>query len=268
MKLLRSADNPIVKRIARLIDSPHARSNERSTVLEGSHLLSAWQDADRPPPEMVLVRESDRQQPEIVRLIARTGSTPITVLADGVFGRLSAVAGSGGILAVVTPQSTDAGTLVGSGGFQLWLDGIQDPGNVGTLVRTAAAAGATGVVLGPGCADGWAPKTLRAGMGGQFVTPMATTSDLAGLVTRFPGRVLGAGAADGVSVFDVDLTQPTAVVLGSEGAGVSGAVAGRVHGWLRIPMAGAVESLNVAAAGAVISFERLRQVAAVARTAR
>jgi RNA methyltransferase, TrmH family len=187
-------------------------------------------------------------------------------LEDRLFAKLSPVAGRNGVLAIIPTVATSLVEAVGRGGFQLWLDSVQDPGNVGSLIRSAAASGAGAVVLGRGCADPWSPKCLRGGMGGHFAIALAQVDDLGEVVRQWRGRVLVADANAGGHLFDTDLKGDTAVILGGEGAGVQPELAALATGLVGIPMAGAVESLNVGAAGAVICFERLRQILESART--
>jgi TrmH family RNA methyltransferase len=153
------------------------------------------------------------------------------------------------------------------------VDGVQDPGNLGTIIRSADAVAATGVIVGRGSADVYNPKTLRATMGSLFHLPIVSGVDLPALLAQVAAEAIegsGAGEARGpqvvgatlratLSCFDADMTQPTWLVLGNEGAGVSPAVAGCVTREVRIPMPGRAESLNVAMAATVLLFEALRQ---------
>lgn len=262
MKVIRSADNPLVRRLLGLRDSSRERREEGRTVIEGAHLLAAFLDNSGQRPELVVAGESSVDESEVTALRARLDPKIVVSLDDGVFAKISPVAGRNGVLAIIPVVTTPLDAVIEAGGFQLWLDGVQDPGNVGSLIRTAAAAAASAVVLGPGCADPWSPKCLRGGMGGQFATRIASTDDLAAGLHAVPGRILVAGTGSTASVFTSDLTGDITVVLGSEADGVQPAVAAMASATIGIPMPGNVESLNVGAAGAVICFERLRQVLA------
>lgn len=146
--------------------------------------------------------------------------------------------------------------------FVLVLDGLQDPGNVGTLVRTAEAAGVSGILLTRGCADPLSPKALRASAGSAFRMPHVLDLPAEELLTLLPARIKLAVAVSGpgaLSVFEATLTLPLALALGSEGSGLSARIEAAASQRLRIPHARKVESLNVAAAGAVILFEVARQ---------
>lgn len=142
------------------------------------------------------------------------------------------------------------------------LDAVQDPGNCGTLLRTAEGAGAHGVLALTGTVDAFAPKTLRSAMGSAFRLPMATGLELEDVVGACRARqiTLAATAADGPLVYsEYDWMRPTLVILGNEANGISGATLAACDVQLRIPLSPPVESLNVAAAAAVMLFEAARQ---------
>ena len=148
----------------------------------------------------------------------------------------------------------------------LVIDGVQDPGNVGTLVRSGAAAGATLVVRTPGSADPFGPKALRAGVGAHFRVPIrevAKPDDLQPLAAGVDFFV--AAAAAELAYHGVDWTGPRGLVVGAETRGVSDAWRDACQGTVGVPMLGGVESLNAAAAAAVILFEAARQRAAILR---
>lgn len=262
MKVIRSADNPLVRRLLGLRDSARERREEGRTVIEGAHLLEAFLDNTGQRPDVVVVSDSSVEEGEVSALQSRLDPKTVVSLDDNVFAKISPVAGRNGVLAIIPVPSTPLTEAIAVGGLQLWLDGVQDPGNVGSLIRTAAAAGAGAVILGPGCADPWSPKCLRGGMGGQFAARIAVTDDLVSAARSAKGRVLAAGTGSVASVFSTDLTGDVVIVLGSEADGVQPAVTAAASGALSIPMPGNVESLNVGAAGAVICFERLRQILA------
>jgi len=146
---------------------------------------------------------------------------------------------------------------------------VQDPGNLGAMIRTAEAAGATGVVRAGQSADPLSWKAIRGSMGSVFRLPVAAAPSLAGLLeaARALGlAVVAATPVDGRDVFDVDLTRPLLLLMGGEGGGLSPAVAAAADLRIRIPMAPPVESLNVAVATGIILFEAQRQRQAARRT--
>jgi TrmH family RNA methyltransferase len=139
------------------------------------------------------------------------------------------------------------------------LEDIQDPGNLGAMLRTAAAAGATLAVLSQGCTDPWSPKALRGGQGAQFVLPLQGGVDLPAWLAGFGGQRVALTLGRQHDFYRLDLAAPLALVVGNEGAGVSASLRQAVGVCAQIPMAGRVESLNAAAALAVAVFEVARQ---------
>jgi TrmH family RNA methyltransferase len=145
----------------------------------------------------------------------------------------------------------------------LYLDGVQDPGNVGTLLRTAAAAGIRDVLAGPGTAALWAPKTLRAGQGAQFRLRLHEQVAAGSLPGLLAGEWIGTDAGGGEPLWSIALPAgPVGWIFGGEGAGLSAAARAVCRRRVSIPIDAAVESLNVAAAAAVCLFERRRRLAA------
>lgn len=151
---------------------------------------------------------------------------------------------------------------VGTVSLIVGLDAVQDPGNLGTIVRTAEAAGASGVIAFSGSADAFAPKTLRSAMGSAFRLPVLTNAVPDELIaaSQVAGVTLAATAADAPLVYsEYHWQQPTLVIFGNEARGVSPSLMAHCEVKLRIPLYPPVESLNVAAAAAAILFEAARQ---------
>jgi TrmH family RNA methyltransferase len=140
----------------------------------------------------------------------------------------------------------------------VFLEGIQDAGNVGAIVRSAAAFGVTTLVLDRACADPWSPKVLRAAMGGHFAVCLRQVEDLKKEIDDFAGHVACTVARGGASLKDVRLSHPIGWLFGSEGRGVSGALQELSDIRITIPLAPGTESLNVAAAAAICLYEGLR----------
>jgi TrmH family RNA methyltransferase len=145
--------------------------------------------------------------------------------------------------------------------FVLILDGVADPGNLGTLLRSAAAADCDAVLLAPGCADPYSPKVVRSGMGAHFHQPLLTESwtEIGKLVRQHQLQVFLAEAWQGETYDQQDLTRPLALILGGEARGAGDEAAKLAPKLLQVPMPGRVESLNVAAAGSILLFEVVRQ---------
>ena len=189
-------------------------------------------------------------------IVERAGEEQVIVAGARLFGELAQTATPTGVLAVITaPQP--ASTVPGA--FNLLLEDVQDPGNVGTMLRTAAAAGVTHVFLSKGCAFAWSPKVLRAGQGAHFFLEIIEDADLPSVAREFSGKVVAAVPRADASLFDADLRGPLMLMVGNEGAGLSAALICCATAKLAIPMPGGFESLNAASAAAVCLFEKLRQ---------
>jgi TrmH family RNA methyltransferase len=144
----------------------------------------------------------------------------------------------------------------------LLLDGIQDPGNFGAIVRAAEACGATGIVAGEGCADPFGWKALRGGMGSTFRLPIAAHEPMAKAiecVKRAGLRVIATVPRGGTAISTCDLRRPTAILLGGEGAGLADHLIAAADERVSIPMRAPVESLNVGISAALILYEAARQ---------
>ena len=196
---------------------------------------------------------------------AAAAGVPVHLLAPGVLERVAGTVTPQPVLAVAPRPGADAAVLDDAAAdLVLVLAGVADPGNAGTLLRTAEAAGATAVVVTGGSVDPFGPKCVRASAGAVFRVPVVEVDDgrarhaLDRLAARGVRR-LGTVVAGGRPYDEVDLTGPIAVVLGNEAHGLAPAFAAAVDEAVTIPMAGRAESLNVGMAGAVVCFEAVRQ---------
>lgn len=263
MKAIASADNAAFKRWLRLAESAREVRTRRRTLAEGVHLAQAVFDA-RHPVEAVLVRRGTTHV-EVRRWIERfaTADVPAFELAAALFDRLTPVERSTGLLLVLlVPDAAEP-----EPGDALYLDGVQDPGNAGALLRVAAAAGVRNVLAAPGTVALWSPKVLRGAQGAHF--RLAVREDVPAGEARkmLPMDWIGAAAHDGASLWHTPLTaQALGFMLGAEGGGLSPEAAAACTQRVTIPLASGVESLNVAAAAAVCLFERRRQHEALRMT--
>ncbi len=253
MKLIQSRDNPFFKSLKRLAESGRERRKTGRTLLDGVHLVEAYEQACGPV-ETLIVGESARDGGEIAAYVARRETV---VLADTLLRDLGLVDTPSGLLAVaIMPTATVA---VDPGKDAILLDGVQDPGNVGMLLRTAAAAGIKQALLGPGCASAWSPKVLRAGQGAHFALAIHEDVDLAAFMADYRGTTAVTCLDGATSLYEARWEGPLAWVFGAEGQGVQPELIGAARLKIRIPMPGAVESLNVGAAAAVCMFEAVRR---------
>lgn len=254
MKHITSRDNPLFKQLKKLADSSRERRTAGQALLDGAHLISAYFEVFGLP-ELLIVAEGDCTE-DAVQLLESLPAAEKMMFPPTMFAELSPVARPTGILALVNIPQLAAPK---SPQFGLLLEDIQDPGNLGSLLRSAAAAGVEQVWLSVGCADAWSPKTLRGGQGAHFVVPIAERADLVEVAKAFKGQTL-ATALNGESLYTLDLTGPVAFMIGNEGAGLSAELVAAAKRSVYIPMPGKVESLNAAAAAVVCLFERVRQL--------
>jgi TrmH family RNA methyltransferase len=251
---LSSRDNPIFKRLRKLAESARARREARMTLLDGEHLLDAYLDAGGQP--HTLVRAASFDAGRFGQLAARCAQAKAVVLPDALFAELSPVATPTGMLAEaawLAPAHGEATPLV------IVLEDIQDPGNLGAMLRTGAAAGATLAVLSKGCHDPWSPKALRGGQGAQFVLPLQQGVDLVAWLRAFAGQSVALALGEPADFFAGEYGAAVALVVGNEGGGLSDATVRAAGRCAQIPMPGKVESLNASAALAVAVFEVVRQ---------
>jgi TrmH family RNA methyltransferase len=256
MKLIQSRDNPFYKELLKLTGSARQRGKVNQALLDGAHLLAACLDAGVVPLH-ILLNAAALQDDEIASLLERVSDITITHLEDKLFAELSELKTTTGILTLIgLPQPSAA---VSDSRFALLLEDIQDPGNLGSILRSAAAAGCDAVFLSQGCADAWSPKVLRAAMGGHFALHIYERQNLPDVAQAFSGTLLATDLQATHSLYDCDLTGNVALMMGNEGAGLSEELFNLATRKIIIPMSGKVESLNVAAATAICLFEAARQ---------
>ncbi len=254
MKHIHSRDNPFYKELARLANSARYRNKAGLTLLDGAHLLKAYLNAGCQP-RHVLLNSAALQDDEITVLLVRLAFVPVTQLDDKLFAALSELKTTTGMLALIDlPQA-----VIEVSHFALLLEAIQDPGNLGSMLRSAAAAGCDAVFLSSTCADAWSPKVLRAAMGGHFCLNIHEQQDLLSVADSFSGKLLATTLQARSSLYECDLSGNIAFMMGNEGAGLSDKLRGMATHPVTIPMPGSVESLNVAAATAICLFEAVRQ---------
>ncbi len=252
-KHITSRDNPIFKQLKKLADSARERKQEGKTLLDGVHLIESYIMALGEPISLVI--PEGKSSREATALTQQLEHLSIVMMPTLMFSELTPVASSTGILAVVKLPQTAPPTEVS---FALMLEDIQDPGNLGSMLRTALGAGVQAVYCSKGCTDAWSPKSLRGGQGAQFYLNIIENADLLHALTQFKGNTYTTTMA-GESLYAQDLTAPSAFVIGNEGAGISAKVLAAASHQVSIPIHADLESLNAAAAAAICLFERKRQ---------
>ncbi len=257
-KAIRSRDNAQYKLLKQLADSSQARKKHKQTLLDGIHLCQSWLQ-HQGAPLLCVVGEGASLHPEVDTIVSDCQSRNVSclLLPDALFSALSQVENGVAVLFLIdVPQST---TTLWSQQTVVMLDQLQDPGNLGSILRSAAAAGIKQVCCASGTVSAWSPKVLRAGMGAHFVLDIVENADLPELIRHAGMPVIATSSHADQSIFDADLTPPLIWLFGHEGQGVSAALLAHASLQLAIPHQGSMESLNVAASAAVCFFEQLRQ---------
>lgn len=256
----------------KLAGSAQQRRAAGLALLDGVHLINAYRLA-LGQPKNVIVSESGCKNEEIKQLLSELQGKEmekdmaVTVLGDPLFRTVSPVKTPTGVIALVGIPTPPALPKREEGRFWVLLETIQDPGNLGSILRSAVAAGATDIYLSAGCVDAWAPKTLRAAMGAHFGVRIHEQASLVEVARVFGGQVIATSLKATNSLYQTRLTGPVAFIFGNEGMGLSDALLEAASDRIFIPMRGGAESLNAAAAAAVCFFERVRQMSVAATDA-
>ena len=268
MQFISSTSNEKIKRIALYSQKASARKEDGVFIAEGTKLVI------ESPGEMVreiFVSESCLQELESEKgnlwekfneLRSSLPDEAVIKVSDHVFEKISSQKSPQGMLAVLRTLSYKKEDITKGVPLILILEDIQDPGNVGTIFRTAEAAGVTGILISEGCADPLSPKVVRSTMGAIFRMPFVITEDLASSVRELESEGISCYAArlDAASEYDkCDLTAPAALLIGNEGNGLSEEVTKAASKGIYIPMSGKTESLNAAVSAAILSYEAARQ---------
>lgn len=263
MKKISSPDNPRFKALRALAEDPRETRRQGRALLDGVHLVATCLQRDVPL-QLLVVSESASSNAEICALLAASPSTEMIQMPDALFRAIAGVATPVGIAALIAIPADASDEIEGDA---VLLDTVQDAGNVGAILRTAAAAGVRQIVLGKGCAGAWTPRVLRAGQGAHFSLRIREGIELETWLGERPtlakscvATVATVGGGDSASLFALDLrASPLVWLFGNEGAGVSPELVALAGCRTTIPMHAATESLNVAAAAAVCLFETVRQ---------
>ncbi|HLO62201.1 MAG TPA: RNA methyltransferase [Azonexus sp.] len=253
MKLIQSRDNAFFKQLKKLAESGRERRKAGQTLLDGVHLVQAFEAAFGRL-QTLIVAESALAGGEVADYVA---GRETVVLADALMRDLGLVDTPSGLLAVAPMPAAAQGLRLDQDA--ILLDGVQDPGNLGTLLRTAAAAGIRQALLSPACAAAWSPKVLRAGQGAHFALNIHEDIDLPAVMADYAGTTVVTCLDGATSLYEAQWSAPVAWAFGAEGQGVRRELIEAATLRIKIPMPGSVESLNVAAAAAVCLFEAVRR---------
>lgn len=249
-----------VRRLRKLTSDRSARDAEGVLVLEGPHAVAAALDAGAPFESLYVGSDCDVRGLELVDLALDRGIR-VTRLAAGVAEKVTDTVTPQPLVAVA-PRPAHALDDVSDAGLVIVLAAVREPGNAGTIVRSAEAGGAAAVIFCQGTADPWSPKVVRATAGALFHVPVVKAGrpeEVLEVLAQQGRRRLGTDASRGRSYDDLDWSSPAALVLGNEAWGVPAEITSSIDEWVRIPMSGRSESLNVAMAASILVFEAQRR---------
>lgn len=254
MKHISSSQNALYKQLARLVQG---RRVDARIVLEGVHVCQAWLQRQGPPELAVFDAQRMRGDQELADLLARLPDRSCISCEPDLMQRLSQVPSGQGVYFVVTAPTPAVPARIDCNA--LWLDRIQDPGNVGTLLRTAAAAGLRQAYLSAGCASAWSPKVVRSGQGAHFVMAIYEHRDLLDECEKLRIPLIATDLHNAQPLTATSLPRDCVWLMGNEGQGIDARLLARADIRVYIPQSAQVESLNVAAAAAICLFEQRRQ---------
>ncbi len=257
--MINSVHNSKVQQVRRLQSQAKYRREQHAFVIEGVRLAEEALKAAWEARLVLFTPRLDERGMAVVNGFSARG-VPTEQVSEVVCAAISETETPQGLLVILSHRSL---SIPPSPDFLLVLDGIRDPGNLGTITRSASAAGVQAVLLSPGCADAFAPKVLRAGMGAQFRLPIQELDweQIRRIITPTPARlrIFLADAAGGTSYMQVNFHSPLALIIGGEAAGASTHALTFAHEKVHIPMPGGSESLNAAVAASILLFEVVRQ---------
>jgi TrmH family RNA methyltransferase len=255
--MLTSLQNPLIKQIRKLHQAK-VRREQQLFLLEGTHLLEAACEANRSFVTVCCTPEWQIRYPALWQRMEQRAQR-LELVSTDVLKAISTTVEPDGIVATLEhtsppiPQFTSLGLI---------LETIQDPGNLGTIIRTATAVGADGILLSKDSVDLEHPKVLRASAGQWFQLPMATSINLKAEIIRYQQtgmQIIASSPTASLNYWQIDLQKPSLVLLGNEGAGLSSDLASLAAHEVSIPLNPGVESLNVAISAALILYEATRQ---------
>ncbi|WP_371369607.1 23S rRNA (uridine(2479)-2'-O)-methyltransferase [Sporomusa rhizae] len=264
-EFISSPENKLIKEVASLKQKKY-RDSLGMFVAEGVRLVEECINAGWPV-EVCIYTENAAAKNRTHSLIEKITNMncKMVVVPENIYNKISDTDQPQGIMVILEKRPSTIDTMVSGINKQpllIILDGIQDPGNVGTIIRTADAAGCTGVIVLKGSADIYAGKTVRATMGSLFhlpITEALSPSELLPVLKEAGIKVMATGLQKSFSYYQADFNNPVAIVLGNEGQGVSAELLKAADSCLTIPLVGQAESLNVAVAAGIILYEAIRQ---------
>lgn len=254
-ELITSDKNATVKLAKALLTQARQRKKQAQTVIEGIHLLDAALRSDYSLVQ-VLVAESAQSHSEVQQILSRLPTyISVMILSDSLYRSIRTLGTGVDIMAIIKIPALDLPVIESD---CLILNDVQDSGNVGTLLRTAAAVGIETVLCTINSAQAWSPKTLRAGMGAQFALTIYENLAIDDILAKVKSPLLATSSHTDTLIYDYDLSKPVAWIMGHEGQGVSDELM-QCATPIALPQPNGQESLNVAIAGSLCLYETLRQ---------
>lgn len=256
-----SKENKFIK-MARQLNQKKVRDKTGLFLLEG---IRSLEDIGRSNYEIeaILINSSFKEKDASEDLLSKFKTVPILEVEDKVFKEISLTETTQGVLLIVhKKQFILESVLDNEPKIIVIADGIQDPGNLGTILRTSAAAGTSALLVTRGCVDVYNPKVVRASMGGIFFLPVINVDNLESLITllNIKGYKLVVADLEGKQMYyDAELKEPVALIIGNENNGPSELFKEKSDLVVKIPMLGKVESLNAGVAAGVLIYETIRQ---------
>jgi RNA methyltransferase, TrmH family len=255
--MITSIQNPRVQQVRTLLREAKERKATGLCVVEGVRLVEEAMQSGLTASFVFFVPDLSERGMALIQSCQIKGVETLEISVD-LLQRVSDTEQPQGILAVFPIPSP---TISASTDFVIIADNIRDPGNLGTILRTAAAAGARAVWLSPGCADAWSPKVLRSGMGAHFHLTVQSMSweDIRAQADRLKLKLFLADSGGGSTLWHADLTGPVGLIICNEADGPSAQARELDAGCVTIPMPGKFESLNASTAAAILIYEIVRQ---------
>lgn len=261
--MITSTSSSQVKHVISLLSKAKERKKNNEYVVEGIRMVS-----EVPADLLVKIYMSERFQNNnseyVKELVKKQGifDDSIEIVADNVFDRMSQTQTPQGIMAVVRMKDNSLSDMLSGNPLLILVENLQDPGNLGTIIRMGEGAGVTGVIMSPNTVDIYNPKTIRSTMGSIFRVPFIYVQDFGEAVSECQksGVKVYAAHLDGNNTYlGEDYSTPTAFLIGNEGNGLTDDITKQADTLIRIPMEGEVESLNAAIACTILTYEAVRQ---------
>ena len=248
-----SKENKIFKRLKKLSENPTFRKNENQTILEGEHLIECCLQSQVKIHALFI--DKSTQLKTYQNLLASVEKIPHYLLSSSLMREISFLNSPPRLLAIIDIPVTDFDEQKN---LNLFIDDVQDPGNLGSIIRSAQAFNVNAIYLSVNCADVWAPKTLRGSQGAQFSIHCHEKQDLVSLVnnTSLPVFALD---LQGTALTSTQFKRDMIIIIGNEGNGINEDLRQLVKSKISIPMHISVESLNVASAASIMMYEYSRQ---------